>query len=346
MINLTSQTSLKLPFLAKNCIYLQQDNQQNLELLSEQSLQYKTIFVLGNGTNLVAKTNFDGLVIKIQLLGKQIIGETDNEFIISAAAGENWHDFIVWCINNNAYGLENLSHIPGQVGSTPIQNVGAYGVEVSQFIDKVYAWNLREKCYEVFENSQCKFSYRNSIFKQQSYNQSANLIITKIVFKLPKANSWKANLSYADLQNYFQNKNTEENITPQKIVDALKIIRGNKIPDYQKFPNVGSFFQNPSISIENLSALQKQFDTIKIPFKLDDTNQQTTARIAAAWLIENIGFKGKQIGNFSMSKQHPLILVNHDGKGNREELDNFVTLIQNEIKTKFNILLKPEPVFL
>lgn len=345
MINLTSQTSLLIPFTAKNCITLQQDTSVILELLSEQVEQYKSVFILGNGTNLVAKNNFDGLVIKMNLFGKQIIGETDNEYIISVAAGEHWHDFIIWCINNNAYGLENLSHIPGQVGSTPIQNVGAYGVEVSQFIDKVYAWNLSEKCYEVFENSQCKFAYRNSIFKLQSYNKSANLIITKVIFKLPKLRAWKANLSYIDLQNYFQHTNNKNDITANDIVEALKIIRNNKLPDFKTFPNVGSFFQNPSISAENLALLQQQFKDIKIPFKWEDENQ-TTARIAAAWLIEFVGFKGKQIGNFSMSAKHPLILVNHDGKGNREELDSFVKLLQTEIKTKFNILLKPEPVFL
>lgn len=343
MINLTEQTSLKIPFFAKNCITLQNETPEILAHLSEQAKLYKSVFILGNGTNLVAKENFDGLVIKMNLSGKQILNETDSEIIIAANAGENWHDFVLWCINNNAYGLENLSHIPGQVGSTPIQNVGAYGVEAGNFIDKVYVWNLQQKRYEIFENPQCQFAYRNSIFKQQSYNKSANLIITKVIFRLPKADFWKANLSYADLQNYFQN---QTNITPQKIVAALKIIRGNKIPDFQKFPNVGSFFQNPSVSAENLAILQQKLSPTKIAFKWTDEKQKISARIAAAWLIENVGFKGKQIGNFSMSAQHPLILVNHDGKGNRQELEEFIKLLQKEIAAKFGISLQPEPVFL
>lgn len=345
MINLTAQTSLKIPFFAKHCITLQNETPEILENLSDQAKLYKSIFILGNGTNLVASDNFDGLVIKMNLLGKQILSENDREFIISANAGENWHDFVLWSINNNAYGLENLSHIPGQVGSTPIQNVGAYGVEVCQFIDKVYAWNLQQKRYEIFENQQCQFAYRNSIFKQQSYNKSANLIITRVIFRLPKIHCWKPNLSYADLQNYFQSENSK-NITPQKIVDALQIIRSKKIPDFRKFPNSGSFFQNPSVSVEFLKKLQQKLNPTKIAFKWIDQDQQNSARIAAAWLIENVGFKGKQIGNFSMSAQHPLILVNHHGKGSRKELEAFIKLLQAEISAKFDISLQPEPVFL
>ncbi len=223
-------------------------------------------------------------------------------------------------------------------------------MEVSQFIDKIFVWNLATQQMEVLENSQCDFAYRHSIFKNPN---AKNLLICKIIFKLPKPKFWKANLEYVDLKNYFQNlvdnlPNIDiadiAEITPMQIVNALKIIRNRKIPDFHKFPNAGSFFQNPTISAENLTKLQQTISK-KIAFKWIDKSQKF-ARIAAAWLIENVGFKGKQIGNFSMSSQQPLILINHNGKGNRTELENFIKILQNEIFTKFGIKLKPEPVFL
>ena len=280
--------------------------------------------ILGAGSNILFTKNFDGLILNIKIKG---ISEIRENFI-KVYSGENWHNFVMWSLTNNYTGIENLSLIPGSVGAAPIQNIGAYGVEVKDVIYKVEVFNIYEKKIEVLDNSACKFKYRTSIFKNEFKEK---YIIVSVIFKLQR--NGKLNLDYQELKNKLTNI---INPTSINVSEAIISIRKNKLPDVNSIGNAGSFFKNPIISKDDLKKLIKKFPSIN--FKIINANH---VKISAGWLIESAGWKGYKKNNFGVYEKHALILVNFDDASGFE-INDLANKIKNSVKDKFNINLDTE----
>jgi len=288
--------------------------------------------ILGAGTNILLKSEFISKpIFKIQIQGIDIYDENKNQVFISVGAGVNWDEFVWWCINKNFGGVENLVSIPGNVGSAPIQNIGAYGKEVKDIIyscEGVFIKNLEKK---TFKNSDCNFAYRSSIFKKELKNK---FVITKVNFVLKK-NNHKVLSDYNSVLSALK----KINISKPKINDIAKIIkkiREEKLPDYNKIGNAGSFFKNPVLSTEKFEGLKSKFNKIpshKINKKL--------IKVPAAWLIEICGFKEHAYNNVSVHKNQSLVIINLGGaKG--IDIYNFSQKIKESVYKKFDILLEEE----
>jgi UDP-N-acetylmuramate dehydrogenase len=283
--------------------------------------------ILGGGSNVLFVRDFDGLVIKIATKGIDIIAENTENVWLRAGAGEVWHDFVLYCVENNYAGLENLSLIPGTVGAAPIQNIGAYGVEVNQSFESLQALELSTGIIRTFSNSDCKFGYRDSIFKQASKNQ---YIILDVVFKLNKKPIFKTD--YGDILKTLGNK--EINI--RNISDAIIKIRNSKLPNPAELGNAGSFFKNPVVSKATFEVLKSTFTDISGFESVSDT-----IKIPAAWLIEHCGWKGKRFGNIGVHHRQALVLVNY-GNGLGMALKQLSEKIKTSVFEKFGIELQTE----
>ncbi|MBX7174203.1 MAG: UDP-N-acetylmuramate dehydrogenase [Pyrinomonadaceae bacterium] len=291
------------------------------------------LFILGGGSNvLISDQGFDGLVLKVDLKGIEKLGNQ-----ITAQAGEDWDEFVNYCVENNLQGIECLSGIPGLVGGTPVQNVGAYGQEVSETIEKVRVFDRKSE--EIFElsNTDCKFSYRSSIFNSTEKNR---FIVLAVTFRLNL--NGKPKIVYKDLQNYFGKKRP----TLIKVRDAVCQIRAEKAMLVRQggldSQSAGSFFKNPIIAKEKFEEIQAKFNE-KVPsFPVGENS----VKIPAAWLIENSGFaRGFTLGNAGLSTKHTLAITNR-GNATAAEILKLKTKIQETVKAKFSIELHPEPVFL
>ncbi len=291
----------------------------------------KPIFIISGGSNMLLTNNIDSLVLHIAIQGITIIEESDDSIIISANAGENWHDFVLYCINHNYGGLENLSLIPGYVGSAPIQNIGAYGVELKDTFVSCEAIDISSGEKHIFLNDDCRFSYRNSIFKN---DVKGKFIITKVTFKLSKRNH-VLNTSYGAIENALK-ENGITSPTIKDVSEAVIQIRKSKLPDPAEIGNSGSFFKNPVISGKHFSELQKSFPNIP-SYKIDNQN----IKVPAGWLIEQSGFKGKRWGDAGVHEKQALVLVNYNNAAGKEILD-LSKKIQAEIKNRFDIDLETE----
>ena len=287
--------------------------------------------ILGGGTNTLFKNDIDKPILKIQIKGIEVINENNNSILISVGAGEVWDDLVNWCLTNNYGGLENLSLIPGNVGSAPIQNIGAYGVELKDVFESCRAISIETGSLRIFKNIQCNFSYRSSIFKEELKNK---YIITNVIFKLSK-NNHVIDYSYEPLKNDLKNNNIL-NPTINDISKSVINIRSSKLPDPKLIGNCGSFFKNPVVDNIKYKKLKKKEDNI--PYYKMSKNK---VKIPAAWLIESCGFKGLRDGNTGTYDKHALIIVNH-GKASGLEIFNFSQKIKNKVLKKFNILLEEE----
>ncbi|MDB2384931.1 UDP-N-acetylmuramate dehydrogenase [Polaribacter sp.] len=290
----------------------------------------KDVFLLSGGSNLLLTKNIKKLVIYINIKGISIDNQTDDFVYLTVNAGENWHDFVLWCISQNFGGLENLSLIPGNVGTCPIQNIGAYGVEVKDTITKVEAIEIESGKKLSFSNEDCNFGYRNSIFKNEL---KGKVVITNVGFKLTNK---KHNLktSYGAIENALAEKNI---LLPtiKDISDAVISIRQTKLPDPKKIGNSGSFFKNPVISKEAFKSIQQKHPNI--PFYVVGENY----KIPAGWLIEQAGFKGKRFQDTGVHKKQALVLVNY-GNATGKEMYQLAKKIQKTILQEFNIQLDIE----
>lgn len=286
------------------------------------------IFILGGGSNVLFLKDFAGLVIKNSIRGIKKIKEDENEVILSVGAGENWHQFVLFCLEKNYGGVENLSLIPGTVGAAPMQNIGAYGVEICNVITKVQVLNKITKKIEWIQNKDCQFGYRSSIFKTEAKDK---YIILEVEFKLTKQNH-VLNTSYGAIQNALQHSSP----TIQEISKAVISIRESKLPNPKEIGNGGSFFKNPEIKTTLFQQLQKEFPTI-VGYPVSDT----TTKVAAGWLIESCGWKGKVIGNTGAHKNQALVLVNY-GNATGEEIWKLAQDIQKSVFEKFGIQIEPE----
>lgn len=287
--------------------------------------------ILGGGSNMLLTKNQDVLVIHINLKGISIVSENENHVFIKANAGENWHEFILWCLDNNFGGLENMSLIPGNVGTAPIQNIGAYGVELKDNFVSCEALSLKNNKIISFDKNDCKFGYRNSVFKHEAKGQ---FIITSVTFRLTK-NSHQLNINYGTITSQLEEMGIK-NPTIQDISKAVIFIRESKLPNPKEIGNSGSFFKNPIISKKQFDALTRNFDNVP-NYPVSDNE----VKVPAGWLIEKAGFKGKRFGDYGVHKKQALVLVNY-GNANGEDILNFSKLIQKTIKRIFDVSIEAE----
>ena len=303
--------------------------QEIIEYLNE--IKFSNPIILGGGTNILFKSNIDKSLLKIEIKGIEIINETNNYVDISVGAGEIWDNLVNWSIEKNYGGLENLSFIPGNVGSAPIQNIGAYGVELKDTFLQCRAISIDSGLLRIFEQKECKFSYRSSIFKEELKNK---YIISNVTFRLSKINH-KINFLYEPLKIDLKNKSISSP-TIKDISKSVIKIRSSKLPDPKAIGNCGSFFKNPIINkIDFKKLVDNEND---VPFFYISENE---IKIPAAWLIEKCGFKGLKVGNTGVHKKHALIIISN-GKATGKEIFDFSQRIKNKVLRKFNILLEEE----
>ncbi len=291
----------------------------------------RELFILGGGSNMLLTKNIDALVLHINLRGIKIINETENCAIVRAQSGENWHNFVVLTIENDLGGLENMSLIPGNVGTTPIQNIGAYGTEIKDTFVSCEAMNIATQEMRTFYNEECQFGYRESIFKNKIKGE---YIITSVDFKLSRGEH-KINTTYGDITAELA-KNNIQNPGISDVSKAVISIRQSKLPDPRELGNSGSFFKNPIISKEKFKEVQAKFPDIR-HFPISDTE----VKVPAGWLIEQAGFKGKRFGNAGIHVNQALVLVNYGGATGSEIL-NLSQKIQKEIFDIFGIWIDAE----
>jgi len=292
---------------------------------------HPTKLILGGGSNMLLTKDVDALVIHINLKGIELISENQNAAIIKVMAGENWHEFVQYCIKNNLGGVENLSLIPGNVGTAPIQNIGAYGVELKDVFESCQTLSINNLTEKDFFKKECDFGYRNSIFKNK---EKGTYVITSVTFKLTKTNH-QININYGAIKDKLKENNIE-NPTLKNISETVIKIRQSKLPDPSFLGNSGSFFKNPIINLDEFKLFRK--NNPEAPFyKISETEY----KIPAGWLIEKVGFKGKRFGDAGVHKNQALVLVNY-GNATGQEIINLAKNIQEKVKSVFEIIIVPE----
>ena len=300
---------------------------QLIDFLSQHKGE-ENIFFLGGGSNVLFSKDYNGTIIHISIKGKKIIEELDDKIIIEVSSGENWHDFVKWSIDNNYGGIENLSLIPGNVGAAPIQNIGAYGVELKDVFDSCRVLSIDSNEIKIFNKEECDFNYRSSVFKSSQKNK---YVILSIRLKLTKE-PHSYNLSYDSLRERLNDKE----INLSNISEEIVKIRESKLPDPKKIGNCGSFFKNPFIGTEKLDILLEKYP--KLPYH---KGKNGLYKIPAAWLIEKMGFKKKSLGDAGVYINQPLVIVNN-GNASGSDILNFANSIKKSVKENFNIDLEEE----
>ena len=291
----------------------------------------KNKFILGGGSNMLLTQDIDALVIHIDLKGKKIIEENDDFVWVESQAGENWHEFVLWTINQNFGGLENMSLIPGNVGTTPVQNIGAYGTEIKDTFVSCSAIKIDTLEIKNFSKEECHFGYRESVFKNEVKDQ---YIITSVVFKLTKRNH-KINISYGDIASELE-KNNITTPTLKDVSTTVIAIRQSKLPDPKVLGNSGSFFKNPIVLKSDFEKINQKFPEMKF-YEISETE----VKVPAGWLIEQAGFKGKRYGDAGIHKNQALVLVNY-GSATGQEILNVSKEIQDTIFRTFGISIEAE----
>lgn len=288
-------------------------------------------FILGGGSNMLLTKDIDALVIHVDLKGKTVINEDDDFAWIECEAGENWHQFVLWCIDQNYGGLENMSLIPGNVGTTPVQNIGAYGAEIKDTFVSCETVNIVTQEMRTFTNEECNFGYRESIFKNEVKDQ---YIITSVIFKLTKRNH-KINTKYGDILAELA-KNNVTDPTLKDVSNAVIAIRKSKLPDPAELGNSGSFFKNPILLKSDFEPIHQKFPEMKF-FDISETE----VKVPAGWLIEHAGLKGKRFGDAGVHKNQALVLVNYGGASGQEILAVSKT-VQKTVFDTFGIQIEAE----
>ncbi len=300
------------------------------ELLSKKV--HPSLFVLGGGSNMLLTQDVDAIVIHVNLKGISVLSQDNGYVTLEVNAGENWHDFVMHCVSNNYGGVENLSLIPGNIGTAPIQNIGAYGVELKDVFVSCKALEIENLEEHIFEASECKFGYRDSIFKKEA---KGKYIITSVTLKLTTKNH-TLSTSYGAIQDQLKKDGVIATPTIENISNAVIAIRKSKLPDPAEIGNSGSFFKNPVLGVEDFHTFRLSFPNA--PFY---EVSPTEFKIPAGWLIEQAGFKGKRFGDAGVHKNQALVLVNY-GNATGTELWELALGIQKKVKEVFGIYIEPE----
>ena len=284
--------------------------------------------VLGGGSNVVLPSILPGVTLLMNITGQEITSTDEEASFLAVGAGVNWHELVTWTLENDQPGFENLALIPGTVGAAPIQNIGAYGVEIADYIDCIEAFDVRDQAFVTLSKDACHFAYRDSYFKQNPNR----FIVTKVVFRIPR--KWQARIHYADLVKEFP---VNANPSPKDIFLAVCKIRTQKLPDPKVIGNAGSFFQNPIVPNEQYETLLKVYaDLVSYP---DEIGKR---KLAAGWLIDQCGFKGQRMGPVGVYEKQALVLVNHGG-GSAQDILGLAKCIQDKVHDKFGVSLQVEP---
>lgn len=310
-----------------NHFYIVKDLAEIEDLLKKNS--FNDFLILGSGSNILFTKNYEGLVIKNEINGINVLYENEEIVQVKVGGGVNWHEFVMSSVKNNWSGIENLALIPGTVGASPVQNIGAYGQEVKDVIHSVEAFNLFSLTHKIFSNKDCNFSYRHSIFKQQLKKE---YLITSVTFNLKK--NFEPNLSYPVIKNALSKKGIT-NPTIEEVAETVIEIRQSKLPDYTKLSNCGSFFMNPFLPKDRFDDFINSFPDAP-HFNFNDGY-----KISAGWLIEQCGWKGKRIGNVGCYEKHALVIVNYGNASGKEILD-FADMIRKSVYEKFGVMLDYE----
>lgn len=313
-------------------------------LLADPALAARPKLVLGGGSNIVLTGDVKALVLKVEIAGRRVLAETERDWLVEAGAGENWHDWVTWTLDQGMPGLENLALIPGTVGGAPVQNIGAYGLELQDRFDSLDALDLHSGRLFSLNAAQCAFGYRDSVFKHAAASPgglglAGRALILRVRMRLPKR--WRAELAYADLQRKQQNEGVHAPIARQ-VYDWVCQIRRAKLPDPNVIGNVGSFFKNPTVSPEQCQDIIAREPGI-VHYPMPDGR----VKLAAAWLIDACGWRGKSIGNAGVYEKQALVLVNRGGSQHPATGGEVMTLaraIQTSVYERFGIRLEPEPV--
>jgi len=299
-----------------------------MQFIDSDLIKIKPLLILGGGSNLLFTGDFHGIVIHPDIQGIFVEEEYSDHVIVSAGAGVNWDKFVEWAVNRNLRGIENLSYIPGTVGATPVQNIGAYGEEIKDYIAGVRSISLENGSVRNFSNSECRFGYRDSIFKNEL---KGKFLITRVLFNLSKDR--KYNLNYGTLK---QEVKQSGEISLKSIRETVIKIRKEKLPDPDIRGNAGSFFKNPVVVREAAELLKKEFPDLPVY-----PNESGMAKVSAAWLIEKCGWKGKRVGDAGVYEKQALIIVNY-GKATGTEILELSERIRESVRLKFGIMLERE----
>lgn len=302
-----------------------------IETLKFSNAHSLPLLFIGGGSNILLTKDFEGLAIQLNLKGisEEIINE--NEVLVTAKAGENWHQFVMYCLDKNYGGLENLSLIPGNVGTSPMQNIGAYGTEIKDVFESCKVLNLETLEIEVFNLEKCRFGYRDSIFKQEG---KGKYVILEVTFRLTTKDH-KIDVEYGAIKSELENLGIKKP-TIQDVSKAVINIRQSKLPDPKVIGNAGSFFKNPTIPLSQFETLKKKFE------KIPGYPNGDFVKVPAGWLIEQAGWKGKQIENVASHKLQALVIINATGDATGKEIFDFSTEIIKSVKEKFGIELERE----
>lgn len=301
--------------------------------LADPALAALPRLLLGGGSNILLTGNFDGLVLHIALPGREVLGEQDGRMLVRAAAGENWHGFVEWTLAQGLGGLENLSLIPGTVGAAPIQNIGAYGAEIKDVFHALTVFDPATGALRSMDAAACRFAYRDSVFK---HAEGAGLVIVDVTFALPRA--WQPNLRYAELAQALDAAGIAAP-TAQQVSDAVVAIRRRKLPDPAVIGNAGSFFKNPVVTAQRCAQLLAAH-----PALVHHAQPDGSEKLAAGWLIDQCGWKGRGVGAAGVYPKQALVLVNNGGATGAEVLA-LARAIQADVAARYGVMLETEPVF-
>lgn len=327
-INLSSYNTFGISANAKEFITINSINEIALSI--DAKIFSQKHLIIGGGSNILLGGDYDGIVIKNNLKGKQVINEDDEFVWVKAAGGEIWHELVMFCVNRNLGGIENLSLIPGTVGAAPIQNIGAYGVELTDVFETLEAIDIVTGELKIFSKGECAFGYRTSVFKT---NLKGKYFITAVTFKLNKHPVIK--MQYGAIKDVLA---AQQIVAPtiKDISNAVIAIRSSKLPDPKILGNAGSFFKNPEISNTHYNDLKLVY-----PEMPGFTTQNNLTKVPAGWLIEQCGWKGKRVGNTGAHKDQALVLVNY-GNATGQEIIALAETIQQSVMDKFGIAIVPE----
>lgn len=326
--NLKELNTFHLNVSAKKLVIIENENDVT-EIPS--LIQKEKYLILGGGSNVLFLNDFDGIIIKNEIKGKKITDETDEDIIVSIQSGEIWHDIVMWAIKNNWNGIENLALIPGTTGAAPVQNIGAYGVEIKDVLQSIKFFNLETKSFQVLDNKECLFSYRNSIFKNELKNKT---FITDVTLKLKKKNHIYRT-DYGNIKDELSKLNANK-LTPELIAQAVINIRQSKLPDPSVIGNAGSFFKNPEVSKKQYEELKNQYPEIPV-FPLENGNY----KIAAGWMIEKCGLKGFEHKGAAVHSKQALVLINKNNATGKDIFE-LAQIVMKKVFDTFAVTLEPE----